>query len=220
MTADRPRVLLVDDIDDNLCALEAILRPLGLILVRASSGEEAMKALLRDDFALILLDVVMPGLDGFATAARIKRLDQTRDVPIIFLSAFGRTPECAVLSRVAGASDYLTKPFDPWVLRAKVETFIGLSQRLDGPSPSPAVRPPGCAGILAGFEARLSRLETTVPRLEDGLAGASRAKLAGIAAELAGQVCELRAAADALTRTHQVGDDLSVGMLPPDACAR
>ena len=106
MTADRPRVLLVDDIDDNLCALEAILRPLGLILVRASSGEEAMKALLRDDFALILLDVVMPGLDGFATAARIKRLDQTRDVPIIFLSAFGRTPEYAVLSRVVGASDY------------------------------------------------------------------------------------------------------------------
>ena len=76
VTADRPRVLLVDDIDDNLCALEAILRPLGLILVRASSGEEAMKALPRDDFALILLDVVMPGLDGFATAARIKRLDQ------------------------------------------------------------------------------------------------------------------------------------------------
>lgn len=66
--------LLVDDIDDNLCALEAILRPLGLILVRASSGGEAMKALLRDDFALILLDVVMPGLDGFAAAARIRRL--------------------------------------------------------------------------------------------------------------------------------------------------
>ena len=98
MTADRPRVLLVDDIDDNLCALEAILRPLGLILVRASSGEEAMKALLRDDFALILLDVVMPGLDGFATAARIKRLDQTRDVPIIFLS-LGRRRRAAGLSR-------------------------------------------------------------------------------------------------------------------------
>jgi len=161
----------VDDIDDNLCALEAILRPLGLTLVRASSGEEAMKALLRDDLALILLGVVMSGLDGFATAARIKRLDQTGDMPIIFLSAFGRTPEYAVFSRVVGASDYLTKPFDPWVLRAKVETFIGLSQRLDGPSPSPAVRPPGCAGILASLEARLSRLETTVPRLEDGLAG-------------------------------------------------
>ena len=73
--------------------------------------------------------------------------------------------------------------------------------------------------ILAGLEAWLSRLETTVPRLEDGLAGASRAELAGIAAELAGQVCELQAAADALTQAHQV-DDLSVGVLPPDACAR
>ena len=140
-------------------------------------------------------------------------------MPIIFLSAFGRTPEYPVLRRVVGASGYLTNPFDPWVLRAKVEAFIGLSQRLDGPSPSPAVRPPGCAGILAGLEARLSRLETTVPRLEDGLAGASRAELAGIAAELARQVCDLRAAADALTRACQVGDDLSVGV-PPDACAR
>ena len=65
----------------------------------------------------------------------------------------------------------------------------------------------------------MSRLETTVPRPEDGLAGASRAELAGIAAELAGQVCELQAAADALTQAHQV-DDLSVGVLPPDACAR
>ena len=219
MTADRPRVLLVDDIDDNLCALEAILRPLGLILVRASSGEEAMKALLRDDFALILMDVVMPGLDGFETAARIKRLDQSRDVPIIFLSACDRTPVYAVHSQ-AGASDYLTKPFDPWVLRAKVETFIGLSQRLDSPSPSPPGHLSGCAGILASLEVRLSRLETTIPRLEDGLAWASRAELAGIAAELIGQVYELRAATDALTRAHQAGDDLSVGVLPPDACAR
>ena len=75
--------------------------------------------------------------------------------------------------------------------------------------------------ILASLGAWLSRLETTVPRLEDGLAGASRAELAGIAAELAGRVCQLQAAAaaDALTQAHQV-DDLSVGVLPPDACAR
>ena len=93
MTVVRPRVLLVDDMDDNLCALEVILRPLDLDLVRANSGQEAMKALLREDFALILMDVVMPGMDGFETAARIKRLSQTRDVPIIFLSAYDRTPE-------------------------------------------------------------------------------------------------------------------------------
>jgi DNA-binding response OmpR family regulator len=73
-------------------------------------------------------------------------------VPIIFLSAYDRTPEHAGRSRLFGASDYLTKPFDPWVLRAKVEMFIGLSQRLDGPSRSPAAHPPGCAEILADLE--------------------------------------------------------------------
>jgi CheY-like chemotaxis protein len=122
--------------DDNLCALEAILRPLDLVLVRASSGQEAMKALLREDFALILMDVVMSGMDGFETAAWIKRLDQTRDVPIVFLSAHHRIPDYVFRSRPASAADYLTKPFDPWVLRAKVEAFVGLSQRLDGTWPA------------------------------------------------------------------------------------
>jgi len=179
MTPVRPRVLLVDDMDDNLCALEAILRPLDLVLVRASSGPEAMKALLREDFALILMDVVMPGMDGFETAAQIKRLDQTRDVPIIFLSADHRTPDYVFRSRPASAADYLTKPFDPWVLRAKVEAFVGLSQRLGGTWPAAATRSPGRAGILADLAACLSRLETTVPRLAGGLAGASQAELAG-----------------------------------------
>jgi CheY-like chemotaxis protein len=203
-----PRVLLVDDMDDNLCALEAILRPLDLVLVRASSGPEAMKALLRDDFALILMDVVMPGMDGFETAARIKRLDQTRDVPIIFLSAYDRTPDYVFRSRSVGAADYLTKPFDPWVLRAKVESFVGLSQRLDGTWPPPAAPPQsragtGRAGVLAHLGACLTRLEATVPRLEGGLAGASRAELAVIVAELAGQLGDLRTAADALNSANQ-----------------
>jgi CheY-like chemotaxis protein len=208
MTVVRPRVLLVDDMDDNLCALEVILRPLDLDLVRADSGQEAMKALLREDFALILMDVVMPGMDGFETAARIKRLSQTRDVPIIFLSAYDRTPEYVFRSRSVGAADYLTKPFDPWVLRVKVEAFIGLGQRPDGTGLVPAARPPGRTGILADLGACLSRLETTVPRLEGGLAGASRVELAGIAAELAGQVRDLRTAVDALTGARQAGDDL------------
>jgi CheY-like chemotaxis protein len=219
MTSVRPRVLLVDDMDDNLCALEAILRPLDLVLVRASSGPEAMKALLREDFALILMDVVMPGMDGFETAARIKRLDQTRDVPIIFLSAYDRTPDYVFRSRSVGAADYLTKPFDPWVLRAKVESFVGLSQRLDGTWPAPAARPPGRAGILADLGACLNRLEATVPRLEGGLAGASRAELAELAvivAELAGQLGDLRTAADALAGANQAGDDPR----SPDACPR
>ena len=142
MTPLRPRVLLVDDVDDNLCALEAILRPLDLVLVLANSGPEAMKALLREDFALILMDVVMPGLDGFETAARVKRLDQTKDVPIIFLSACDRTADYVFRGPSVAAADYLTKPFDPWVLRAKVEAFVGLSQRLDGTGPAPVASPP------------------------------------------------------------------------------
>src|SRR5689334_25063124 len=84
-TDERAGILLVDDMEDNLIALEAVLGSLNEPLVRARSGEEAMKALLRRRFALVLLDVRMPGMDGFETAANIKRLDQTKDVPIIFL---------------------------------------------------------------------------------------------------------------------------------------
>lgn len=85
-TADRASILLVDDMEDNLVALEAVLGSLNEPLVRARSGEEAMKALLRQKFAVVLLDVRMPGMDGFETASNIKRLDQTKDVPIIFLT--------------------------------------------------------------------------------------------------------------------------------------
>jgi len=154
------------------------------------------------------------------TAARIKRPDQSRDVPITFLGACDRTPEFAVHSRSAGSRTTCPGRSAPWMLGAKAETFIGLSQRLDGPSPSSARHLSGRAGIPASLEVRLSRLEMTLPRLEDGLAGASRAELAGIAAELIERACELGAATDALTRAHQADDDLSVGVLPPDACAR
>ena len=211
-TPVRPRILLVDDMDDNLAALEAILRPLDLALVVASSGQEAMKALLREDFALILMDVAMPGMDGYETAARIKRLDQTRDVPIIFLSAYDRTPDYVFRSPSVGAADYLNKPFDPWVLRAKVEAFVGLSQRLDGTWPATVARRPALAGMQDDFGTCLSRLETTVPRLEGGLAGASRAELAQIVTELAGQVRELRTAADADGRELRTAADALTGV--------
>ena len=94
-----------------------------------SSGEEALKALLRHDFAVILLDVQMPGMDGFETAAHIKRLERTKDMPIIFLTAINREPEHAFRGYSAGAVDYLAKPFDPWVLRAKVEVFVELYRK-------------------------------------------------------------------------------------------
>ncbi len=123
------RILLVDDRPDNLLALEAILGSLGQTLVRASSGEEALKALLADDYAVILLDVQMPGMDGFETAAHIKRRERTRDIPIIFLTAINREPQHAFRGYSTGAVDYLAKPFDPWVLRAKVSVLVDLHRK-------------------------------------------------------------------------------------------
>jgi CheY-like chemotaxis protein len=123
------RILLVDDRPENLLALEAILSSLGQTLVRASSGEDALKALLADDYAVILLDVQMPGMDGFETAAHIKRRERTKDIPIIFLTAINREPQHAFRGYSAGAVDYLAKPFDPWVLRAKVAVFVELYRK-------------------------------------------------------------------------------------------
>ncbi|WP_405582526.1 two-component system response regulator [Streptomyces sp. NBC_01092] len=128
-TDERAGILLVDDMEDNLIALEAVLGSLNEPLVRARSGEEAMKALLRQRFALVLLDVRMPGMDGFETATNIKRLDQTKDVPIIFLTGAEDEPGYAFRGYATGAADYLTKPFDPWVLRAKVSVFLDLYRK-------------------------------------------------------------------------------------------
>jgi len=122
----KPRILLVDDRTENLTALEAILSSLDHILVPVRSGDAALKALLTGEFAVILLDVVMPGMDGFETAAHIKRRAKTRDIPIIFLTAASSEPDYAFRGYAAGAVDYIAKPFDPWVLRAKVSIFVEL----------------------------------------------------------------------------------------------
>jgi response regulator RpfG family c-di-GMP phosphodiesterase len=126
---ERAGILLVDDMEDNLTALEAVLASLNEPLVRARSGEEAMKTLLRQPIALVLLDIRMPGMDGFETAAHIKRLDQTRDVPIIFLTGADDDSGYAFRGYATGAADYVTKPFDPWVLRAKVSVFLDLYRK-------------------------------------------------------------------------------------------
>ncbi len=132
--SERARILLVDDRPENLLALEAILSSLDQTLVRAGSGEEALRALLKDDYALILLDAQMPGMDGFETAARIKRRARTKDVPIIFLTAADNEQRNSYRGYAAGGADYLAKPFDPWILRAKVQVFVDLwaaGRRLD-----------------------------------------------------------------------------------------
>jgi PAS domain S-box-containing protein len=122
-------ILLVDDRAENLLVLEAILEPLGQELVRAHSGEEALRLLLRRDFAVILLDVQMPGIDGFETARLIKERQRTRHIPILFLTAISRDSDQVFRGYSAGAVDYILKPFDTDVLRSKVGVFVELWQK-------------------------------------------------------------------------------------------
>jgi CheY-like chemotaxis protein len=120
------KALLVDDRRENLVALEAILQGLAVETVAVTSGEEALKSLLVDDFAVILLDASMPTMDGFETATHIKQRERTRHIPIIFLTALDYDARLAFRGYQIGAVDFITKPFDPWVLRSKVAVFIDL----------------------------------------------------------------------------------------------
>jgi PAS domain S-box-containing protein len=124
----RPPILLVDDRRENLLALEAVLEPLGCQTVSATSGEEALRRLLHDDYALILLDVQMPVLDGFGTAEYIRRRERTRHIPIVFVTAISKDREHVFRGYDAGAVDYVFKPYDPEVLRAKVAVFLRLHE--------------------------------------------------------------------------------------------
>jgi PAS domain S-box-containing protein len=131
--ADAPaaRILMVDDHPPNLIALDAILDPLGQELLHAHSGEEALRQLLDDDFALILMDVQMPGLDGIQTAKMIKERPRNRHIPIIFLTAIHKDPAYIFRGYKEGAVDYLLKPFDPEILRAKVSVFVDLWRKTE-----------------------------------------------------------------------------------------
>ncbi|OLE73216.1 MAG: hypothetical protein AUI36_00770, partial [Cyanobacteria bacterium 13_1_40CM_2_61_4] len=122
-------ILLVDDRPENLLALEGILAPLGQTLLFAHSGEDALRQLLQHDVAVILLDVQMPGLDGFGTASLIKQRERTRHIPIIFVTAISKGEEHVFRGYSSGAVDYVFKPFSPEVLRAKVAVFIELQEK-------------------------------------------------------------------------------------------
>ncbi|HEY1627981.1 MAG TPA: response regulator [Streptosporangiaceae bacterium] len=126
----RARILLVDDRRENLIALDAILSSIsGTLLVPVRSGEQALTELAGEDYAVVLLDVMMPGLDGFETADRIRNGERNKDVPIIFLTAATARPDATFRGYTIGAVDYLAKPFDPWVLAAKVSVFVDLYLR-------------------------------------------------------------------------------------------
>jgi len=125
-TPDRASILVVDDRRANLVAMEALLAPLGRRVVLAESGEEALRILLGERFALILLDVQMPGMDGFETARLIRGRLRTRRIPIIFVTAITTATSHMFDGYAAGAVDYLLKPVDPVILRSKVTLFVEL----------------------------------------------------------------------------------------------
>src|SRR5256885_3891888 len=124
-----PSIHMVDDRPENLLAREGVLKPLGARLVRARSGDEALMHLLRETFAVILLDVQMPRLDGLQTAELIKQREQPRHIPIIFMTALSREAAWAFKGYAHGAVAYLPKPVDPEILRAKVRVFCDLFVR-------------------------------------------------------------------------------------------
>jgi signal transduction histidine kinase/two-component SAPR family response regulator len=125
------KILAVDDNASNLAALEGMLAELGQPVVCARSGEEALRHLLKEDFAVILLDVVMPGMDGYETAAMIRARDKSRYVPIIFLSAMNEEPAHLTRAYAAGAVDFVFKPINAMILRSKVAVFVELQKRAE-----------------------------------------------------------------------------------------
>jgi CheY-like chemotaxis protein len=186
---------------ENLVALDAILSSLNQILVPVRSGEQALQALQAEEFAVVLLDIVMPGMDGFETATQIKRHAKTRDVPIIFLTAATGPPEQAFRGYAAGAVDYLAKPFDPWVLKSKVSVFVDLylKREQDG------------GPLLDQLAGRLQDVEDTVAVLRGLPAVSEDAEAQHTTARLAQRVGRLRDAIAAFGNRGAASDSGAAG---------
>jgi PAS domain S-box-containing protein len=172
---DTPSVLLVDDRPENLLALAAVLEPLQVRLRTAESGEDALKALLEEDFAVVLLDVQMPGMDGFETARFIRGRERSRTTPIIFLTAVSTDVAQVAKGYEAGAVDYVLKPFEPNILRSKVSVFCDLERQRRARARSDEMLllawrslPTGAALIDA--EGRVLRANPVLQRLTSGRA--------------------------------------------------
>ncbi len=123
------KILIVDDRPENILALTSILDRPDYELVTATSGEEALRLALRERFAVALIDVAMPGMSGLEVAGHMKELERSRDIPIIFITAFGDDPEQIHRAYAAGGADYLVKPLDIEIVRKKVAVFVDLSRR-------------------------------------------------------------------------------------------
>jgi len=122
-------ILMVDDRPENLESLKAILERPDYNLVTARSGKEALELVLRENFSVALVDIAMPIMNGFEVAMHMKELQRSRDIPIIFVTAFGNDPEEIHRAYAAGGADYLVKPLDPEIVRKKVAVFVELARR-------------------------------------------------------------------------------------------
>ncbi|UHA74768.1 response regulator [Paenibacillus sp. 481] len=125
-TLEPINILLVDDRPENLLALEAVLSDEHYRLVKATSGEEALRHLMREEFAVIVLDVQMPGMDGIETAKWVKAREKTKNIPIIFVSANYKETEHLFAGYSAGGVDYMVKPFVPHILKSKIQSYVGM----------------------------------------------------------------------------------------------
>ncbi len=129
MTIEKQKILMVDDRPENLIALEAVLEAPDRELVKAFSGEEALKCLLKDRFAIVLLDVQMPGMDGFEVAELMRANKKIAKTPIIFVTAISKEDKYKFKGYEVGAVDYLMKPIEPVILTTKVEFFLDLDKQ-------------------------------------------------------------------------------------------
>jgi two-component sensor histidine kinase len=127
--AEKMNILLVDDHPENLLALESVLGDLGQNLVKVRSGREALKQVLHEDFAVILMDVQMPEMNGYETATLIRARERSQHTPILFLTAFNKSEVNVSTGYSVGAIDYVFKPFQPDILKAKVSAFVELSRK-------------------------------------------------------------------------------------------
>ncbi|GAA4334098.1 hypothetical protein GCM10023086_65770 [Streptomyces venetus] len=123
------RILIVDDHEDTLYALESALAPLGYLLSRATSGDEALKQVLRGQVGLLLLDVRMPGVSGLEVVRYMRRVEQTQHIPVILLTGFGADHELTTAAFGLGVADLVMKPVDPWALRTKVRYLFDAHRR-------------------------------------------------------------------------------------------
>ena len=123
VTASKPKILLVDDQELGLMSMGSVLKDCGYDLIKARSGAEALSYLLLEEFAVILMDVQMPEMNGFETATYIKKRERTRSIPIIFVTGHDKDERFMVHGYESGAVDYLFKPFEPQILKSKVAVF-------------------------------------------------------------------------------------------------